>query len=52
MHVHAITHACVMPTQVCIQPGDTVVDVGANIGLFALAAAEVRGPLPLLLNFF
>ena len=30
-------------SQVELRPGDTVIDVGANIGLFALAAAEVRG---------
>lgn len=26
---------------VCLKPGDTVMDIGANIGLFAMAAAEV-----------
>lgn len=26
---------------VALQPGDTVIDVGGNIGMFALAAAEV-----------
>eukprot|EP00878_Enallax_costatus_P042569 GHUV01049971.1.p1 GENE.GHUV01049971.1~~GHUV01049971.1.p1 ORF type:complete len:147 (+),score=19.97 GHUV01049971.1:461-901(+) len=28
--------------QVSLQPGATVLDVGANIGLFAMSAAEVR----------
>jgi FkbM family methyltransferase len=30
--------------QVCVCPGDTVLDVGANIGLFTCWAAEAAGP--------
>lgn len=28
----------------CIRPGDTVIDIGAHIGLYTLAAAEAVGP--------
>ena len=39
------TPPCCLPCcplhQVSIRPGDTVVDVGANIGLFSMLAAEV-----------
>lgn len=39
--VHADVFAAV---QRWIHPGDTVWDIGANVGVFALAAASVAGP--------
>lgn len=31
-------------TQIALKPGDTVVDIGANIGSFAILAASIVGP--------
>lgn len=41
-HCNAAHPSC--PLQVTIRPGDTVVDVGANTGLFTLLAAQESGP--------
>lgn len=32
------------PCQITLSPGDTVIDVGANAGIFAVCAAQAAGP--------